>query len=133
MQRFASGLWVILVLGILMTASPIRADEENIDVDKLPKAVVEAIKAKYPEAKLVSAEKETQGDKTFYEVTIKSKDRDIELLLTDDGKIVLVEQPIAAADLPKPVAQAIEKKYPKGTIKSAEETIKDDKATYAVL
>jgi biopolymer transport protein ExbD len=132
MQRFVCGLWIVTMLGTLMQTAT-RADEENIGIDKLPKAVVDAVKAKYPDAKLVAAEKETQKDKTFYEVTIKSKGRDIELLLTAEGKLVSVEQRIDAADLPRAVAQALKKKYTKGTIKAAEETVKGDKATYAVL
>src|SRR5262249_5418143 len=133
MHRFLCAAWVV-TLGTTMTmTATTRADEENIGVDKLPKAVVAAVKAKYPDAKLVAAEKETQGDKTYYEVMIKSKDRDIELLLTPEGKLVSVEQKIPVADLPKAVAQAIKKKYAKATIKDVEETVKDDKASYAVL
>src|SRR5437016_1779571 len=133
MSRLLCGLPVFAVFGALFTASVMRADEENIELDKLPKAVVDAIKAKYPDAKMVSAEKETKDDKTFYEVVIKNKDRSLELLLTAEGKIVSVEQEIPAKDLPKAVAKAIEDKYPKGTIKSVEEETKDDKVTYGVL
>src|SRR5947209_3088008 len=93
MNRLFCGLSLVLVF--LVAAAPSRADEEKIALDKLPKAVVDAIKAKYPDAKLVGAEKETSGDKTFYEVVIKNKDRSIELLLTPEGKIVTVEQEVA--------------------------------------
>ena len=120
-------------VAIVLAVAGIRADEADIRVDQLPKAVVEAVKAKYPDAKLVAAEKETQGDKTFYEVMIKSGGRDVEPLLTPDGKFVSIEQKIDAKDLPKPVAAAIEKKFPKSTTKAAEETIKDGKSTYTVL
>jgi hypothetical protein len=123
----------VVVLAILAGATAARAQEEDITLKQLPKAVVEAIKAKYEGAKLVSAEKETQKDKVFYEVNIKHKDKAIELLLTPEGKIVSVEQPIEAKDLPKAVTEAIAKRYPKAAIKSAEETTKDNKATYAVL
>jgi hypothetical protein len=44
-----------------------------------------------------------------------------------------VEQPVEAKNLPKPVAEAIAKQYPKATVKSAEETVKEGKASYAVL
>ena len=131
MCRSIRGLCVVVVF--LLTGLATRADEMDIPLDKLPKAVVEAIKAKYPGSKLVGAEKETEGDKTFYEVVIKIKDQSIELLLTPEGKIVSVEQKIAAQDLPRAVAGAIEKKYPKATVKDVEETTKDDKKTYAVL
>lgn len=133
MRRFLQLPIIITTIGVLLWASTAQADEENIPIDKLPKAVVDAVKAKYADAKLVGAEKETKGDKTFYEVVIKNKDQTIELVLTPEGKIVEIEQPIAPKDLPKAVTDAIEKKYPKATVKSVEEITKEDKKTYGVL
>jgi Putative beta-lactamase-inhibitor-like, PepSY-like len=130
MVRVAS---TVLCLGFLLTASAAWADEGKIDLDKLPKAVVDAVKAKYPDAKMVGAEKETTGDKTVYEVVVKNKGQDIEIVLTPEGKIVEEEKELPVKDLPRVVAQAIEKKYSKGTIKSIEESTKDEKATYGVL
>lgn len=123
----------VAIVGIVLVAAGIRADEADIRLDQLPKAVVKAVKAKYPDAKLVAAEKETQGDKTFYEVMIKSGKQDIELLLTPDGKVVSIEQKIDARDLPRKVTAALEKTFPKASVKAVEETIKDGKSTYAVL
>jgi biopolymer transport protein ExbD len=127
------GYFVLALLAVQLSAIVARADDQKIDVDMLPKAVLDAIKAKYPDAKLLGAEKETQGDKTVYEVTIKNKDRNIELVLSPQGKIIAIEQEIPAKDLPSAVAKAIEKNYPKATIKSAEEELKNDKASYAVV
>jgi hypothetical protein len=131
-MRFVRGLGVVAVVGVLLAAGA-WADEEKVEPDKLPKAVVDAIKAKYPGAKIVAAEKETEGDKTSYEVVIEDKDRSIQLVVTPQGKIVGVEQGIPAKDLPKAVVEAVEKKYPKGTILDAEEVTRDDKTTYAVF
>jgi uncharacterized membrane protein YkoI len=111
----------------LVVAGLARADEEKVELAKLPKAVTDAVKAKFPDAKLVSAEKEKEDGKTVYEVAIKNKEQNIEVTLTPDGKIVSIEKEIAAKDLPKAVAEALEKKYPKATIKKVEEIIKDDK------
>ena len=44
-------------------ASGIRAAEEPIALDKLPKAVLETVKKRFPKAELVEAAKETDGDK----------------------------------------------------------------------
>lgn len=119
-----------VVLGLLVLAAcAFAADEEKVPLDKLPKAVVDAVKAKFPDAKLVSAEKELEDGKPVYEVAIKDKDQNIEVTVTPEGKIILIEKEIAAKDLPKAVAEAMEKKYPKATIKKLEEIIKDDKVT----
>src|SRR5262245_14200581 len=118
-----------VVMGLFLCAGAAPADEEKVPLDKLPQAVVDAVKAKFPKAKLVSAEKETDDGKTVYEVAIKNDKQSIEVTLTPEGKIVEIEKRIAAKDLPKAVAKALEEKYPKATYKRIEEIIKvkDDK------
>ena len=98
-------------------ASGIRAAEEPIALDKLPKAVLETVKKRFPKAELVEAAKETDGDKVEFEVTLKDGDTKYDVMLTPDGKITLIEKVIAAKDLPKVVAAALEEKYPKATYK----------------
>ncbi len=133
MIRFIRDLHVLGTVLALLATSMCLADEERIEIDKLPKAVVDAIKAKYPDGKMVSAEKETEGEKTVYEVVVKNKDQKLEITLDGDGKIMEIEQEVAAKDLPKAVTKTIEDKYPKGTIKNAESSTRDDKVTYTVL
>jgi hypothetical protein len=103
--------------------------EEKIDLDKLPKEVKDAVKKKFPDGKLTGAEKVTEGKKISYEVNLTNKDDKIELVVSEEGKILAMERVLAAKDLPKAIADAIEKKYPKSTIKSAEEVSKEDKVT----
>jgi hypothetical protein len=117
---------------LLATAAVVRADEEKIALDKLPKAVVDAVKAKFPDAELVGAEKETENGKTQYEVSIKNKKDKVDVIVTSEGKIVAIEKLIEVKDLPKPVTEALNAKYPKATIKKAEEITKDDKVTFEV-
>ena len=128
---------LIVTLAVVVLLVPVvRADEkeEKVPLDKLPKAVVEAVKAKFAGATLVSAEKEKEDGKTVYEVNIKHKGHTIEVSVTPEGKIVSVEKTIAAKDLPEAVAAALKKKYPKATVKKVEELSKDDKVTgYEVL
>ena len=115
-----------------------RADEEKVPLDKLPKAVADAVKKRFPDAELVSAEKEKEDDKTVFEVAIKNKDQKIEVTVTEDGKVIEIEKEIDAKNLPKAVAETLEKKYPKATYKVVEEVIKvkdgkDEPAYYEVL
>src|SRR5260221_1073112 len=107
MRSFQNGLCVVAMIGVLLASSTARADEEKVPLDKLPKAVVDAVKAKFPDAKLVSAEKELEDGKPVYEVAIKDKDQNIEVTVTPEGKIILIEKEIAAKDLPKAVAEAM--------------------------
>jgi hypothetical protein len=124
---------VLLALVGLTTARADDAKEEKVPLDKLPKAVVEAVKAKFEGAELVSAEKEKEDGKDVFEVAIKHKGHNIEVTLTPEGKIVSIEKEIDAKDLPKEVREALDAKYPKAEIKKAEEETKDNKVTYEVL
>jgi hypothetical protein len=123
MRSLAMMCAVLLVLSTLVRAD----DEEKVALDKLPKAVVDAVKGKFPSAKLVGASKEKEDGKVVFEIAIKNGVQNIEVTVAPDGKIVSIEKEITAKDLPKAVAEALEKKYPKATIKKLEEIHKDDK------
>jgi len=77
-----------------------------VAVDKLPKAVVEEVMAKFPDAKLISAEREEEDGTTVIEVIIEHKGQRIEVCLAAEWKIIEVE-PDAAK--PAPAEQGEEK------------------------
>src|SRR5262245_46733015 len=78
---------IAVVLGAFFVV--VGRAEEKVPLDKLPKAVVDSVKKRFPDAKLVSAEKEKDDNgKTVYEVAIKDKDQSIEVTLTPEGVIV---------------------------------------------
>ena len=112
------------VLTLLVMGSAVRGDEEKVPLDKVPKAVIDGVKARFPDAKLMSAETEKEGDKVVYEIAITNKDQKIEVTLTPDGKIMEIENQIAAKDLPKVVKETLESKYPQATYQMIEEVIK---------
>jgi len=126
MPKILCGLGLATV--VALTAVLARADdEEKVPLDKLPKAVADAIKDKYPGAELVSATKDTDDDGVTYDVTIKYKKQELDVTLTPEGKIVQVEREIEVKEVPKVVMDAVKKKYPKATFKGASEITKDDK------
>jgi hypothetical protein len=111
------------VAALFVLAAAVRAGEEKVPLDKLPKAVVEAVKKRFPKAELKGASKEKEGDKTAYEVSVKEAGKNVDVTLTPEGEITLIEKEIAFKDLPKAVAAAYEAKYPKATYKIVEEVI----------
>jgi len=119
---------VAAVVTVALVVAGGRADEEKVPLDKLPIPVSEAVKKRFPKAELVEAAKETSKDgdkeKVEYEVTVKDGGTKIDVMLTPDGKITLIEKEIAAKDLPKAVTEALDAKYPKATLKVVEEVIK---------
>ncbi|HET8901694.1 MAG TPA: PepSY-like domain-containing protein [Holophagaceae bacterium] len=60
--------------------------EETIPESDLPAAVLAAVKAKHPKAKLLKAEKDTKGAAVTYELHINEGKRRREVVLTPEGK-----------------------------------------------
>ena len=125
--------YVTAFLSIAVLIAAARADEIRITVDKLPKPVVDAVKAKFPDAKLTGTEKETKGDKVYFEVEFTTKGKSAEMLLTPEGKIVSIEKEIEAKDLPKAVSAAVDARFPKATVRKVEEETKDKAVSYQVV
>jgi Putative beta-lactamase-inhibitor-like, PepSY-like len=105
-------------VAMLMLTTGVRADE--VALDKLPKAITEALKAKFPKAEVKEAEKATEGKKTTYEVRLKEGELTIDVNLKEDGTIKDYEKQLAVKDLPKVVADALAEKFPKGKVTNAE-------------
>jgi biopolymer transport protein ExbD len=116
----------IAAVALVALSAPVRADdEERVPLDKVPKPVLEAVKKRFPKAEVKEASKETSGDKKMvFEVTLNEKGKNIDVTLTPDGKITLIEKEIDRKDLPKAVAETFDKKYPKATYKIVEEVVK---------
>jgi uncharacterized membrane protein YkoI len=129
--------WLAMYVFVLATAGmAARADddkEEKVPLDKVPKAVLEAVKAKFKGAELVSAQTEKEDGKTLYEINLKDKGQSVDVTVSPDGKIVSIERTIASKDLPRPVTQALNGKYPRADYKKVEEITEDGKLTYEVL
>ena len=121
------------VLVGLVPASPARRDEVKVSLDKVPAAVMNAVKRKFPMAKIEGAEKNVEDGKTTFEIGIEQDDRDITVSLKEDGTILEIEKEIAVKDLPTAVKSAIAAKYPRATLKKAEEVTEGDKVTYEVI
>jgi hypothetical protein len=124
-MRLALGCLAFVALLVGTSASGgTRADDEKIALDKLPKAVTAAITKRFPEAKLLSAEKETADGKTVYDVALKNKDQNIEVTVTPEGKIESYEIEITAKAMSKAAIAALEAKYPKAIYTKVEEVYK---------
>lgn len=124
-------LFAIAVLTLTVAVETARADESKVPLGDVPKAGLEAVKTMFPNAEITGAAKETEHDKTVYEVTLKQLGRTIDVTVGTDGKIQVVEKEIAEKDLPAKVRRALDAKYPKATYKIVEQVdvVKDGKAT----
>ena len=118
--RFASTMATAGVLGLFMLATAARADETEIPLDQLPKAVADAAKAKFPGAKWREAAKETEDGKTAFEVAITHEGHRMDVTFQPDGTLELVETEVPEADLPAAVSKAVKDKYPGTKVDLAE-------------
>ena len=118
-MRVILGMTVILV-GVVL----VRADEEKVPLDKVPKVVVAAVQKRFPKLEITGASKEKDGEKLVYEVSLKKADKNIDVTVTEAGVITLIEEEIAFKDLPKVVAKTFDEKYPSAKYEIVESVTK---------
>ncbi|MFN7139806.1 MAG: PepSY domain-containing protein [Limisphaerales bacterium] len=59
---------------------------------ELPAAVTKAINDRFPGATLISAERETEKGRVYYEVEIRDKEGRWEVDVTPEGKIIDIDR-----------------------------------------
>ena len=120
MQILHKCLMVAVTLATLVAVVRADDDDEKISLDKVPAAIKDAIKAKYPKAEIVSAEKgDVDGTKVF-EFKLKEGTKEWEVAFTPDARFHSSEEPVAQADLPAKVKEGFQKKYGEVKFVSAE-------------
>ena len=115
---------ILAMVVVLSAASMLRADEENVPLDKLPKAITEAVQKRFPRVEMKSASKEKDGDKVVYEITLKKEGKNIDVTISEAGAISLIEQELDFKDLPAAVAKTFGEKYPNAKYEIVESVTK---------
>jgi hypothetical protein len=93
-----------------------EAQEEAVSPDKIPAKVMEALKSKFPQAKIDKCTKAKEGDDVVYDIEFKEGTRKCEADIKEGGAYINYEKAIAEKDLPKACREAMEKKYPTATL-----------------
>ncbi|MDH4270495.1 MAG: hypothetical protein OEW18_00815 [Candidatus Aminicenantes bacterium] len=91
--------------------------QEDAQLAEIPQVVMDALKAKFPEAEIQKWAEEKEGDIVLYDIEFKLQDQNFEADIKEDGSIYNWERAIAAEDLPDAVRQAAEKMYPNAVLK----------------
>ena len=100
----------------------VRGDDgEKIALDKLPKSVVDTVKAKFPKAVMKHAYKDTVDGKVVYEVGVDLDKTHLHAFVTADGKLTEIHQEIDKKDVPAKVLKAVEAKYAKAKVEGRRE------------
>src|SRR5689334_14623356 len=100
-RRTSGWAAVVGILGLFGLASGARAQEEEIALDKVPKAVMDSAKAKFPGAKVHEAAKETEDGKTVFELEMTHDEHRMDVTFQEDGTLVLVETRVEEKDVPE--------------------------------
>jgi hypothetical protein len=71
-------------------AGPAAADDD-IPIDQLPPAVVQALQQRFPGAKIEDAERKTRDGQEVFEVEIEVDNDDKDIIITPQGQILKVD------------------------------------------
>jgi hypothetical protein len=117
----------VLACVVAVLASAVLADEEKGPQDKLPKAVTEAVKKKFPKGKVVSVYpvycRFDGVTKTLHGLKIKDGETTADVWVWPTGEIDRIAKEITTKDLPIDAKTVLDDKYPKATIKLVRESI----------
>lgn len=116
----AALLTVLATAGRTHAQAQAQSQSQTIPVAEAPKAVIDAVKAKFPDAEIQKAKKKVENGKTFFGIGLTSKGTERSLTLTEKGKIVEAKSVVAASALPAKVAEAVYAAYPNSTTKKAQ-------------
>lgn len=116
--------WMVIGAVCFTFPMPARAAEEKVDLSKVPAPVVETVKARFKDTEITGAAKEMEEDKTVYEITITHKGQHIDVTLSPEGELMMIEKQITGKDLPEPVTKLLEREWPKAKHKIVEEIVK---------
>jgi uncharacterized protein (DUF2249 family) len=123
-RHFGLALAGLFGLVILAASAAEEGKAKKITLDKAPKAVRDAVEARFPGADVTSVETETENGNVVYDVELKHKGRKYEMDIKEDGTVLEVEKEVPAKDVPAAVTQAVDARFPKATIKDVMEVNK---------
>ena len=133
--RFARPLVLALLACFSGVIAPAQGDDKNytdIPLAQVPRPVIQAVQKKFPDAQPQSASRGIEENKPYFDVYIKVKGQNIWVTCNPQGAILTIDREIVAKDLPKPVATAFAKKYPKAAIRMVNEVTEDNYSTYDI-
>jgi len=101
-------------LGLGLSAGVRDVSAQKIPIEKTPKPVMEAFKAKFPGFTVTGVKKEVEDGKPAFEIESTKDGMAVDALLRPDGSFITIERQIKDADLPAAVASAVKSRYKNG-------------------
>jgi hypothetical protein len=108
-------------------------DYQPVALNQVPKVVRDAVMKRFPDAKPQEAHQGTDDNKkSFIDVHVLVKNQKVWITCELDGTIRTVDREITLQEVPKPVAAAIQKRYPKAAVRLVNEITEGATPTYDV-
>lgn len=108
-----------LAIAVSLGATGAWAQDEAVPPDKIPKAVMVRLLAKFPKAKIDTCTRTKEGDAVVYDIEFRQQSgRKGEADIKEDGTFINYEKETDARALPRAVRNAIETRYPKSSLKT---------------
>ena len=109
------------------------AEEQTIGCKDLPAAVTDAFHKAYANATIRECAKEAEKGRTAYEISSMDGTTRRDVLYFEDGTLIVVEETIPASELPEPVRQAADEKFPGHTLERAERIARGGEVAYELI
>lgn len=118
--------WPAAVLSLAAFGGEVKLTESQV-----PRPALDAVRHKYPAAKVLGYEKETEGGKTVFEAKLTVGDQRIDVELSAEGRILAEETVVAADALPAAVKAGLEKSaYAKWSLSKVERIVENEDAAH---
>jgi hypothetical protein len=122
----------IALLAFLFVAATtcVSAQEKKLKPKQLPAAVLAAFQKAYPTARIKGASSEVENGKTVYEVESVDGAINRDVLYSEDGSVVEIEETIPLKAVPVEVSNALKAETGKGKVQKAEKLTKGETIQY---
>lgn len=120
-----SSNWIGTGMALVLPALVTIAHAAEIKLEAIPKPILETLGARFEDAEIEGAatEKDAEG-KEIYEVNLTGADQNnIDVMITPEGVLTLIEQQISRKELPADIAKTLESKYPKARYRIVEKVL----------
>jgi Peptidase propeptide and YPEB domain len=120
---------VALGLALVASSSMVLAQEQKIERSEVPSAVLKAVEARYPDARIGQFEKENEGGRLVYEVQLEVDGKHSEVSVSPEGKVLVEEATIGIQDVPEVVRKGLAStRYASANVIRVEKVTETDKA-----
>jgi len=131
-----AGVFWIASTALFVLLAPAAAIAQNasteIPLPQVPKAVMATVMKWFPDAQPQSASRGMDGNKAFFDVFIIAKQRNVWVTCDPQGGLMVVDREITLQELPRPVNDAIGRKYARATIRSLNEITDSNQTHYDI-